>query len=244
MKAGFWLEEDLVHLFNEISPKLEKALRDCHKKRKDNVDLFVEVQKWEPLISCEQYEGMLQRAFFPVWLRDLRRWLSEPNVDCGQLKGWYEGWKSAFSQQMQNRLVIREHFTAALDMISWKLDGCGDIPKLEVIFGSMDLNTKTPLPDEGLRSKARKWKLQPKTSSGPVEYSFIELVGVFAGRHGFPFSQHIAKNDLTLKSSSNAYQFGRVTCYFDSKCVFARVDDGEYEPMNLEELLAYAKKKK
>ena len=50
-------------------------------------------------------------GFFPIWLRDLRRWLSEPNVDCGQLKSWYEGWKSAFSKEMQARDVVKEHVT-------------------------------------------------------------------------------------------------------------------------------------
>jgi len=243
MKAGFWVEDDLIHLFNEISPKLEQALKNCHKKRKDNVDLFVEVQKWEPLISPEQYEGMLQRGFFPIWLRDLRRWLSEPNVDCGQLKSWYDGWKSAFSKEMQVREVVKEHFMAALDMISWKLDGCGDIPKLEVIFDNLNLEIKTPLPDDMIRTATRNIKRKKRiTSNGPIEYSFIEIVGVFAERNGFPFSQQIGRKDIALRT--DGYTFGRVTCYFEGKCAFAKMDDGEFEPVNLAELLGLAKRRK
>eukprot|EP00494_Astrolonche_serrata_P024262 UN24520 len=154
LKAEVWQEDDLKLLFAEITPKLEKALRDSNKK---NNTLFLEVQKWEHLFSHVDYVALLQRAFFPYWFQVLHSWLSDPHVDCSQIKQWYTSWRDAFSPQVRKNLTIVEQFCTSLDMINWAMDGKGTLPSLEIILENMNCGIKTPLP-----SNLQKRKQQTK----------------------------------------------------------------------------------
>ncbi|KAL0268830.1 UNVERIFIED_CONTAM: hypothetical protein PYX00_010643 [Menopon gallinae] len=115
-------------LIRNILPKLAQTLDEFiiypHHQVLD--EHWKWVMEWEDLIPVHSLAGILEKHFFPQWLRVLSAWLNHtPNYD--QVTSWYIGWKGQFSEALLKQPNIKDQFRQALELMNRSV-GTAQIP--------------------------------------------------------------------------------------------------------------------
>lgn len=94
-------------LVKNIIPKLQIALSELViNPHQQYLDKWNWVYEWKELIPAHIMAGLLDKFFFPKWLRVLALWLNHsPNYD--QVTTWYMGWKGMLSDKLLAEPVIK-----------------------------------------------------------------------------------------------------------------------------------------
>ncbi|KAF7991676.1 hypothetical protein HCN44_010477 [Aphidius gifuensis] len=105
-------------LVKNILPKLEIALSQFDiNPREQHMELWRVVYEWSTLLPNHTMVGLLDKYFFPNWLRTLAMWLNlSPNYE--EVSKWYTGWKNELSDKLLAEPTIKEWFKKALELMN------------------------------------------------------------------------------------------------------------------------------
>jgi tuftelin-interacting protein 11 len=208
---------DFNKLLNQcIIPKLTIYLSKEFKVNPSNQDIepFLNVVKWNDLISNSIFVSIFEQEFFPKWTMVLYHWLkNDPKFD--EILNWYNGWKELFNEKFNENERIHSLFNKGLDMINQTLSG------QEIILQDVK---------EDYEEKIE--KLKPKVR----DLSFRELLEQYAADSDILFEPKGHQN----YRGKQLYLFGGVTLYIDNDVIYTKVKES-YQPVSLDELIEMTK---
>ncbi|TRY76202.1 hypothetical protein TCAL_11554 [Tigriopus californicus] len=81
-------------LLKNIVPKLEKVFASFEiNPSQQNMDVWEWVMDWDGFLPSPTIVNILEKIFFPTWLKVLAQWLNH-NPNYTEVTRWFEGWKS------------------------------------------------------------------------------------------------------------------------------------------------------
>jgi tuftelin-interacting protein 11 len=208
---------DFNKLLNQcIIPKLTVYLSKVFKVNPSNQDIepFLNVVKWNDLISHSIFISIFEQEFFPKWTMVLYHWLkNDPKFD--EILNWYNGWKELFNEKFNENERIHSLFNKGLDMINQTLSG------QEIILQDVKENYEDKIE-----------KLKPKVR----DLTFRELLEQYAADSDILFEPKGHQNFR----GKQLYLFGGVTLYIDNDVIYSKVKES-YQPVSLDELIEMTK---
>lgn len=106
-------------MFKNIIPKLSRLMQ-TFVVDPSNQDLkdFNNLLSWQNLLPPQSLVTILDKYFFPQWLKALSMWLNNGNANFSEIADWYEGWNAMFPPKLMENPFIVDRFNAARDMMS------------------------------------------------------------------------------------------------------------------------------
>eukprot|EP01038_Epipyxis_sp_PR26KG_P007689 gene7689-10460_t len=241
-----------------IIPKVVFVMRDELHINPSNQDInpFLWVIRFEPLIPFQHFTCILAGEFFPRWLRALYIWLSAENANLSEISQWYSGWKSLFSETLLKDELIMGPFNMALDMMKTVLMNNSISSFHETLLAierqnyfniyekkSIEMKAKIRLSE--LQSGNGKQNISAKRKHNSQAVStFKEVVEEFALENNIEFAPRSGR----LYEGKQVWLFGNNNCYFDQNVIFVSKSDvikghgeDQWQPISLEDLLVISK---
>ena len=206
-----------------IVPKLELSMQtfivNPHQQR---LDIWMWLMSWQGMLSDNAIVSILDKHFFPKWLQVLFNWLSSsPNFE--EISKWYSGWKSMFSEQLQNHPTIKASFKRALDMMNHAVSS----------GGGMD-HYAPPQPEfPEIPARLKQEPIyQASIASQNTSLNFRQLVERKAEENGILFMPIPNR----FHEAKQIYKFGKHTIYIDRQVLFI-FNYGNWIPTSLQALI-------
>lgn len=222
-------------LLKNICPKLETAMQTfAITPSMQNMDVWNWVMDWKDFLSSATLVALLEKAFFPRWLRVLAMWLNNsPNY--AEVTQWFQGWKREFAavSDLLAHAQIKMFLNQALEMMNRAVSPGAPMAMqpgaLESVryLASREASPVTPPPPPPSMAAA---PLPPPPTTIPQ--SFKELV-----------AQRCAQRNIWFTPAPNrsfegkqVYKCGNINIYLERNVVFA-YRNGRWQPMELNTLL-------
>ena len=110
--------EDLVE--RAVLPQVAAGLEAMDCRAGESETAFARVVPWAAAMPRHQFVTLLERSFFPPWLRALRQMLAvaEGRADRARVAGWYEGWRHALPDTVVATSRARDYLQTALQVMA------------------------------------------------------------------------------------------------------------------------------
>ncbi|CAK8693912.1 unnamed protein product [Clavelina lepadiformis] len=196
-----------------ILPKLALSMQELVvDPSKQELELFESVLTWQGLIPMPSIVTMLEKHFFPKWLKALSVWLNgSPDLD--EVSKWYTGWKSMFPEPLASNSFVKDRFKQALEIMNRSVGGA---PRAN----HEEDEDKGPLYH----------KVASKVPASSVPSNFRDLIQMRAEERGILFMP-LPKN----LDGQTLYRLGGHIVYIDKGVIFQKVGDS-YLPVSLQDL--------
>lgn len=184
------------------------------------LDPLLSVLAWQDLMPFQDCVDLLQKHFFPKFLRVLCEWLSVNDPDYAEICLWYSNWKMLFSNELLRDSRIRSSLHRALEFMLRTVTGA-DYELARMSFPSRSsLNLRQP-PSVPLVQRARD---VPKTLK--------DLITQRAHQEGILFMPKPGRT----QNGKPVYVLGNSTLlYIDNAVVFTkRPGAAEFEPTSVD----------
>ncbi len=126
-------------LLKNIVPKLGECLAAMPiDPSNQNMESWRWFSDWSDLVSPAASAALLDKNFFPTWLKVLATWLNHsPNY--GEVTTWYQGWKREFSAipDLLQHQQVQAHLRLALEMMNNAVTGGSPMAMQPGAFESM-----------------------------------------------------------------------------------------------------------
>ncbi|TBU40977.1 TFP11-domain-containing protein [Dichomitus squalens] len=228
-------------LLKYVVPKLGSRLREDFRvnPRQQDMQPLQDVMLWERLLRPSVLSQILEKEFFPKWLDVLYIWLIQPNASLAEVSRWYEEWKKAFSENIQNTPGVSQGFTRGLQLMNKALELGPDAPTL------------LPRPDHTvpLSAGAAITLSRPKEKPKPArtqEVTFRSIVEDYAAAHNLLFlpagKVHEESRMPLYRVSPTADGKGGVLVYILDDAVWAADANGAYRAITMDDMVLRATK--
>jgi tuftelin-interacting protein 11 len=227
-------------MLEQIVPKLAGGLRTLDWKQPTVSEAarapFSWTQRWADVLPRGAYLRLVVHELLWPWLQALHGWLragiGPGGVDLAAVNGWYEGWKEALGEELQQQPAVQGMLGQALRMFTQLLEG---------------QTPAAPSPPPASGATAAGLRLDQATGGGGGSSVDIEGSGV---TYKDLVERFAAENDMVFMPTARArddgsriYQFGKAMVSVDTKenlvwlAPRASDPDGVWRPVGLEELL-------
>lgn len=221
-------------ILKNILPKLELIFEDelVVNPSQQNLEPWNWVISWLELISLANFVNLMEKSFFPKWLKTLSIWLnSSPNYE--EVSKWYVGWKSLFSEKLAQHPHIRAKFSQGLIMIDRSVSGA-QVTYTHVESTATASQAKSaPMSleptNEGLKAKGVQLTSKPSVSR------FKDLIERRAGEHNLLFLPVLNR----FKEGKQVYRFGNLNIYFENNVLFM-LQNGNWVPTSMDVIVQKA----
>ncbi|CAG8655416.1 10587_t:CDS:10 [Acaulospora morrowiae] len=219
-------------LAKSILPKLSEMIRTRFhiNPRKQELDLFYCVMKWQHMFTLNVFSKLFESEFFPKWLDALYTWLTNrPKYD--EIRQWYMFWKSMFPPDMLANHVIETQFTKGLSLIEESISlGKESIDRL-----SHPSKQQNPNLDSFQHSFS---KISHTIDN--EEITFFDLVEEFAQENNLLFlptnKTHKASGKPIYRMGGTPEGTGGITLYLQDDVMFVK-NEQDWLPMGFDEIL-------
>lgn len=228
--------DNLLHRL--VIPKLVDFLRDEVTIDPSNQDLTLlqSILAWHDILPSGHMACLIAGEFFPKWLTVLLQWLSQSDVDFGELSTWYSGWKGFFSANLLSEAngLCEMAFNAALDLMQERLTLDSDEQDVSVhmnkiarpLIEKMERNNYYILVRQLLPSVSSQHQTtEPQKSNSSKtnlsqhhhNLSLKEILELLAEQNNLEFAPRQGKQAAHGKP---VYQFGRSSLYLTGDVVY------------------------
>lgn len=193
-----------------IVPKLEASIQGMViTPGNQRLDHWTWLMNWQGMIPDAVIAGILNRHFFPNWIRTLYDWLSSPSVDFAEVSNWYTGWKNLIPAEIARDSGIQDFLTRGLEMMDFAVSSP---------FGmSSYVYRPAPSPASNINPVMRDRILSSVSAPGQGSISFKEIIERKAQELGILFMPVSSK---TL-DGKQIYALGNHHIYLDRSVIFA-----------------------
>jgi tuftelin-interacting protein 11 len=180
---------------------------------------------WLDVVPKANFVNILEKSFFPKWLKVLSAWLnSSPNYE--EVSKWYVGWKSLFNEKLLQHPNIKAKLTQGLLMMNRSVSGA------QVSYTPGEPSQ----PVQAVPSELPDLKLKGvQLSATPAVSSFKDIVERKAVEHNLMFMPIVNK----FKEGKQVYKLGNLNVYLDRNVVFM-FQNGNWIPSSLNEIVQKA----
>eukprot|EP00899_Mesostigma_viride_P003224 jgi/Mesvir1/12902/Mv05927-RA.1 len=236
-------------LVRSILPKLIFCLQSELVINPGNQQLgpFQWVMAWAGAIPSHHMVTLLETSFFPAWLGVLAHWLAQPGANFDEITRWYLGWKSLLAPDLQAHERVRQHLTAALDMMNAAIAGVAiPTPPAPAMMGAMPpggyyMGHGSHHPGMGFMDGAMPMPVPPTQPPMPVNDAHVsggeslrELLEQFAGANDVLLMPKPGRSYQGLQ----VYSFGDVSVVVDTPNQLLRAQVGDsWQPVSMGALL-------
>jgi tuftelin-interacting protein 11 len=163
---------------------------------------------------------VLDRSFFPKWLKALQVWMLTPDVDLSEVLKWYEGWKTIFPQAIAQDGRVQRQFVRALAVVSE--DESAIPPEIRA----------PAAPEPAARTTAAPAGGSDDVEGGATMRDVLEKKAI---EHGLTF-----RPKQRSVNGNPVFAFGKVSLYVKSNVVY-EVEGTAGTPISVSALLKKAK---
>ncbi|OXH30890.1 tuftelin-interacting protein 11 [Cryptococcus neoformans] len=226
-----------------VLPKLGVCLREdftINPRKQDMVPLQDWVLPWHTLIRQSMFSHLLEVEFFPKWLDVLYIWLIQPSYKANEVATWYQWWSERFPEEVRDMPGVKQGFESGLNLMQEAMDLGPDAPaklhkpKFEPRSTKKVLQTST----------TPKLRMPEPPGIIPTNITFRSIAEDYAAQHDLIFLPMGRSHDRTgkplFKVCRNVDGRGGVTVYIGEHAVYAKMDDGEFRAISLEDMVKKA----
>ncbi|CAF0720469.1 unnamed protein product [Brachionus calyciflorus] len=210
-------------LSRNILPKLEMILEQelIINPGQQNLEPWHWVMSWADLIPIQNFINLLEKSFFPKWLKVLSTWLnSSPNYE--EVSKWYVGWRSLFNEKLIQHPNVKAKLTQGLLMMNRSVSGVqvAYTPETPPVLQPIEVPSSESLKDKGVQ-----------LSTTPAVSSFKDIIERKAAECNIMFVPIINK----FKEGKQVYRLGNINVYLDRNVAFM-LQNGSWIPASLREI--------
>uniref|UniRef100_H2YDR9 Tuftelin-interacting protein 11 n=1 Tax=Ciona savignyi TaxID=51511 RepID=H2YDR9_CIOSA len=206
-------------IIKTILPKLAKCMGEfiVDPRQQDLNDIEC-ILSWKNLVPTASMVTILEKHFFPKWLKALSAWLNG-SPDFEEVTQWYIGWKAVFPEPIVSNSFVKDRLKQALEMMDRAASG--QLQKMQDYHNTYEHHEPAPDPPP---------KMAASSSHKSIPLSFKDLLQKRAEERGILFLQLPRSRD-----GQTLYKLGCNVIYIDKQVVFKKVAEN-FIPISLQEL--------
>uniref|UniRef100_H2YDS0 Tuftelin-interacting protein 11 n=1 Tax=Ciona savignyi TaxID=51511 RepID=H2YDS0_CIOSA len=210
-------------IIKTILPKLAKCMGEfiVDPRQQDLNDIEC-ILSWKNLVPTASMVTILEKHFFPKWLKALSAWLNG-SPDFEEVTQWYIGWKAVFPEPIVSNSFVKDRLKQALEMMDRAASG--QLQKMQDYHNTYEHHEPAPV-----RIADPPPKMAASSSHKSIPLSFKDLLQKRAEERGILFLQLPRSRD-----GQTLYKLGCNVIYIDKQVVFKKVAEN-FIPISLQEL--------
>jgi len=210
----------------------ECVVRRTIPSRENPVELAEALFVWSEYWGVEEFQEALEDKVFQPWLRTLRVWLEDDDIDFKDVIEWVKGWRSLMPKIVLSSPYVEDTLNYGLKVTKHFMTG-GDAPlppPRTVNIAKPDDSDYIP-PTDRLAESVRVQRVED------VTMNIKDVLEEIAGEENILMmpTKHRSDNGKQL------HKFGKALIFWDSTIVYCQTKAGKFIPLVLDELTKVGK---
>lgn len=210
-------------LDRNIAPKLEQAIQSMTiNPNQQSINEWNWVLSWQTLISLHTIVSILERFFFPKWLKILYIWLSSGAANFAEVSSWYQSWKNLMGEQLVNHITVKDYLKKALIMMDHAVNLNTGLKNFATYLNSSTINEPAtqpepkPQPIPSQPNPLMQMNIPAGVTINNDQLSFRNMVEMKAAENGILFMPLANR----FEDGRQIFKFGQYLIYIDNQVIF------------------------